>query len=194
MQDWWNKDIPQDEKFAKSGKRKELDDAAYEVLLDHMRHSKRYFKDYHKLPHINEKVVLRNYVTELTEVVWKLGLKVSSKAPNNVIYWKMNGRMKFGQVEHIFDLEHVDIQQGPLALIHEWVPLENTWESFSELSPFLLSWEVNHFRRSSCTCYVPLWDVLGLCAYVNVPAWVLGSPDVTLLVSSVRKLIGMELY
>ncbi|MBW0537190.1 hypothetical protein O181_076905, partial [Austropuccinia psidii MF-1] len=93
MQDRWNKDLPQDAKVAKSGKQKELDDAAYNVLLDYMRQSKRDFKDYRKLPHVNEKAVLRNYVTELTEVVWKLGLKVSSKPPNNVIYRKMNGQM-----------------------------------------------------------------------------------------------------
>ncbi|MBW0557442.1 hypothetical protein O181_097157 [Austropuccinia psidii MF-1] len=63
MQDRWNKDLPQDAKVAKSGKQKELDDAAYDVLLDYMRQSKRDFKDYRKLPHVNEKAVLRNYVT-----------------------------------------------------------------------------------------------------------------------------------
>ncbi|MBW0478297.1 hypothetical protein O181_018012 [Austropuccinia psidii MF-1] len=177
-----------------SQNRKDLDDKTYMDLLDYLRDGNPGLKNYQELPHKNPKKILMNYVIDLKSVVWKMGLKVTLAKPNNMIFWKQEGKTPFGKVLHLFDLEHPDLQQCPVALVHPMKNVEPNSNELEELQSFLISWEIIHSEATHCQCFIPLSDISGLCAYVNIPAWALGSPNVTLLVQSVNKLVGMEIY
>ncbi|MBW0460489.1 hypothetical protein O181_000204 [Austropuccinia psidii MF-1] len=149
--------------------------------LDYLRDGNPGLKNYQQLPQKNHKKILRNYVIDLKSVVWKMGLKVTSAKPNNMISWKQEGKIHFAKVLHLFDLELPDLHQAPVSLVHPMKNVEPNSNELEELQLFLISWEINHLEATHHQFFIPLSDISGLCAYVNIPVWALGTPHIILL-------------
>ncbi|MBW0478540.1 hypothetical protein O181_018255 [Austropuccinia psidii MF-1] len=145
--------------------------------------------DYHKLPYPNEGLVLRNYALEIKDLDWRLGLKVSKNAPNNLIYIKpVLGEMRFGTVAHILDLGCDEIHEGPVLLIR-WLDNIKDYEmGFERLDFFLDSFNIKHLKFSNDLSFISSSEIVGLAAYRSLPAWALGCKDITMLVCPINKL------
>ncbi|MBW0519614.1 hypothetical protein O181_059329 [Austropuccinia psidii MF-1] len=77
--------IPSNKSPSSNLNRKELDQASYSKLLNHLQKEQPDLRHYGEIPHPPNARVLRNYVVELTHLSWNYGMKVSKDSPNNLV-------------------------------------------------------------------------------------------------------------
>ncbi|MBW0553132.1 hypothetical protein O181_092847 [Austropuccinia psidii MF-1] len=65
--------------------RKELDEASYSKLLNHLQKEHPELCHYGEIPHPPNARVLRNYIVELTHVSGRYGMKVSKNSSSNLV-------------------------------------------------------------------------------------------------------------
>ncbi|MBW0491616.1 hypothetical protein O181_031331 [Austropuccinia psidii MF-1] len=169
--------------------KKELDNETYMKLFKFIKKRKINLHDYHKLPYPNEGLVFQNYAFEIKVLDWRLGLKVSKKSPNNLIYiQQVFGEMRFGMVAHILDLGCDEIH-----LLIRWLDNIKDYEmEFERLDLSLDSFNIKHLKFSNNLSFISSSDIVGLAAYRSLPAWALGCKDITMLVFPINKLFEKE--
>ncbi|MBW0547542.1 hypothetical protein O181_087257 [Austropuccinia psidii MF-1] len=171
---------------------KEVDEKTYEMLLQFLRKKNPNLKDYQNGKNARPEEVLRNYMKEKKEIVWKMDIKLSAKTPNEIIQFKTSKGFQIGRIAHILDLEREELHRGPIILVEDLIPVQQQNSTYNILDAFVLPWDVHHLTISHFLHFVSTSDVFGLCAYVNLPAWTLGCPRTSILVNPVNKLLALE--
>ncbi|MBW0561484.1 hypothetical protein O181_101199 [Austropuccinia psidii MF-1] len=174
---------------------KALDDNSYSNLLQHLQKEKPHLRDYRKIPHPPQSVVVRNYATEHLYLSWQFGIILSRRPPNNLIYSKKGEKaFQFGWISHILDLGNKEIHEGPIVMVHWLHSVKKRKEGFEGVEEFLDQWGVQHLKKKYSIGFISVVDICGLGAYIDMPAWSLGCKNITLLACPIDKLVGLEQF
>ncbi|MBW0574563.1 hypothetical protein O181_114278 [Austropuccinia psidii MF-1] len=175
--------------------RKELDKASYPQLLHHLQEENPELRHYDDLPHPQDSRVLQNYVVEHLYFLWRFGLKISKNSPNNLVYVKKGySNIEFGKIAHIIGLRDDKVHEGPLIMVQWLESVKEQEEGFEEVELFLVEWNIKHLRLKHHHSYVSISEILGLGAYLNLPAWSLGYKDVSIIACPINKCVGLEQF
>ncbi|MBW0546457.1 hypothetical protein O181_086172 [Austropuccinia psidii MF-1] len=176
-------------------KRKILDDVSYIQLLKHLKATQPQLRDYRKLPHPQGSAVLRCFATEHTYLSWRFGMKLSRRSPNNIIYVrKGESDIQFAKIIHILELGDHDIHNGPILMVHLMESVKNREVGFEGVDSFLAQWKLKHLQLKYTVGFISVSAILGLGAYLNVPAWTLGYKDASILAFPIDKMVGLERF
>ncbi|KAH9808151.1 hypothetical protein DFH28DRAFT_936399 [Melampsora americana] len=155
------------------GTRTNLDIGIYEAVLHHLRQDHDYIHDYRNLPHPQDAAILTRDVLQFESLE---GSSISTKKPNNGVWWMDDEEMKYGFVIHIlqFSIEGVSTR----------IVIEPTTSvDFARLSEVQAEWPgflqrmgvgVGEVKAGAYTL-VESSKVQGLCAYREMPAWCAGN-------------------
>ncbi|MBW0513321.1 hypothetical protein O181_053036 [Austropuccinia psidii MF-1] len=128
------------ENKAASKRKFELTNEIYESLLIKLKYTQPQLRDYQDLSHPKNTLVLQNFTRQLKLVSWKLGLKISTSFPNNVISFPNENVTNFGELIHIIELANDQLQKPPLLVVKLLTNpelRESDFESIKDLIPRL---------------------------------------------------------
>ncbi|MBW0515790.1 hypothetical protein O181_055505, partial [Austropuccinia psidii MF-1] len=173
--------------------RKELDKDSYLQLLRHLQEKNPELRHYDDLPHPQNSRALQNYVVERLYVLWRFGLKISKHSPNNLVYVKKcDSNIDFGKIAHIIGLRDDKVHEGPLIMVQWLESVKEQDEGSEEVELFLVEWNIKHLTLKHHHSYVSISEILGLGAYLNLPAWSLGYKDVSVIACPINNCVGLE--
>ncbi|MBW0463811.1 hypothetical protein O181_003526 [Austropuccinia psidii MF-1] len=170
----------------------ELKNEIYESLFIHLKSTKPQLRDYRDLPHPQNALVLQNFTRQLKSVSWKLGLKISTSCPNNVISFRNENATYFGEVIHIIDLANDQLHKGPLLVVKLLTKPELRESDFEPIEELLQRLDISQVVSNGLFSFISMEKICGLAAYRCLPAWTLGIQKPTLLVRAISKLAGLE--
>ncbi|MBW0509438.1 hypothetical protein O181_049153 [Austropuccinia psidii MF-1] len=173
-------------------KKVELNDDTYYALLEYLQQSHPNLRDHRMLPHPSSSLVLRRFAQNLKSISWVKGSKLSTEPPNDCIKFKKGKQEKFGKAIYILDLCEEEIHSGPLIILEEYEVVRNRDQFFEHVDTFLNGLDLSHVVPSQRLCFIPVKDVLGLAAYLCLPAGSLGSKKISFLLQFINKFVGLE--
>ncbi|MBW0478387.1 hypothetical protein O181_018102 [Austropuccinia psidii MF-1] len=167
-----------------------LDRETYLKLLSYLQMSDSKIRDHMQIPHPEGAKVFPNHAKEIKTLQCNNGLhtfNVSAKPPNNIIKYKTNdGILRYGSVNHILKTvwepsKNSFILVGNMKKI-EYSPTKNKliWSIFDSLA-------INQLRKIINIEVIQGNQVVGLCAYRQLPAWSLGVKEPTMLVRLIKE-------
>ncbi|MBW0505294.1 hypothetical protein O181_045009 [Austropuccinia psidii MF-1] len=159
----------------------EFNDETYFALLKYLKQSHPDLCDYSMLPNLDNSLLLRKLAKKLKSINWLTGLKLSMEAPKDFVKFKSGLNEQFGRIRSILDLSDPKIHSGPLIVLEEYELVKNREKDFKQVEMFLNGLEVAHMAPTQQLVFVAVSDALGSAAYLQLPAWSLGSRNISFL-------------
>ncbi|MBW0483735.1 hypothetical protein O181_023450 [Austropuccinia psidii MF-1] len=114
------------------------------------------------------------------------------EAPNNFVKFESGLNEQFGRTRSILDLSDPKIHSGPLIVLEEYDLVNSQEQDFKQVEMLLNELELAHVVPTQQLVFVPVSDVLGSAAYLQLPAWSLGSRNISFLLRFINKLVGIQ--
>ncbi|MBW0504759.1 hypothetical protein O181_044474 [Austropuccinia psidii MF-1] len=170
----------------------EMNDETYIALLKFLQQRHPDLRDCSILPHPLNSLVLQKFAINLKSINWIMGLKLSTERPNNCIKFRSGSNEHFGRIMNILDLRDPEVHAGPLIVLEEYEIVSHRERDFEQIKTFLNGLELAHVVPTQRLIFVALNDVMGLAAYLQLPAWLLGCRQGSFLLRFINKFVGLE--
>ncbi|KNZ46356.1 hypothetical protein VP01_7333g1, partial [Puccinia sorghi] len=149
----------------------------YEVLYEHLKKTHPNLRDYREIPHpIGAKVLTRN-VTKINQAEIQNRLQVSTKKPQNGVWWDCNGQRSFGFVIDIFRVP--DLEDGSTQVVikrTDLVDLRQVADVDFEWLPILSQMKVAvGVVAPDCYNLIHASSIGGQCLYQELSLGVIGN-------------------
>ncbi|MBW0496853.1 hypothetical protein O181_036568 [Austropuccinia psidii MF-1] len=170
----------------------EFNDKTLFALLKYLKQSHPDLRVYSMLPYPDNSLVLRKFAKKLKLINWLTGLKLSMEVPNDVVKFRSGLNEQFGRIRSILDLSDTKIHSGPLIVLEEYDLVNNKEKDFKQVEILLNELELAHVVPAQQLVFVLVRDDLGSAAYLQLPAWSLGSRNISFLLRFINKLVGIQ--
>ncbi|MBW0481642.1 hypothetical protein O181_021357 [Austropuccinia psidii MF-1] len=166
----------------------ELDREMYSKILSFLRLTEPTIRDHTHIPHPDGSKVFLKYAKEI--LILLCGnqpnvFKIGKRPPNNIIRYKSGeGTSSFGFVLHIIRVP-LENHSNTLVLVRKMI--ERKYPPTQPLSMIFEHLSILHLRGTHELEIVQPFDISGVCAYRELPAWSLGLKEPSTIVRLIRE-------
>ncbi|MBW0504953.1 hypothetical protein O181_044668 [Austropuccinia psidii MF-1] len=170
----------------------EINNKTYIALLKYLQQRHPNLHDFSIHCHPLSSLVLQKFAINLKSINWIIGLKLSTERPNSCIKFRSGSNKKFGRIMNILDLRDPEVHAGPLIVLEEYEIVSHQEHDFEQVKTFLNGLELAHVVPNQRLIFVAMNVVMGLAAYLQLPAWLLGCIQGSFLLWFINKFVGLE--
>ncbi|EGG07105.1 uncharacterized protein MELLADRAFT_86041 [Melampsora larici-populina 98AG31] len=162
----------------------EVDPTTYECLLKYYQSQDNQWTDFRRLPYPENAQVLGPFVREVMTLEGRYGMRYSKKSPNNIVKLEAGGKITWGKVLHIIQLD------DPADVV---VMVQDLSEVVNEtLRVVFRKLGITRVVEDSNIKFISARSVVASVPHRPLPAWAMGLQSPSLLLVGVESAVQEE--